>query len=84
MFHTVLTCHFEKRPGHLKVLRNEYALQDSLSHRDLNPKTEWPLCFRPGQKVEMSMVFLSPDSSGSACPGCQTVSDIKENVEIQW
>ncbi|CZR62688.1 uncharacterized protein PAC_12585 [Phialocephala subalpina] len=72
MLDTILCKRFEKRPGRKKVLRGEYALEEIVTGKELDRKREWNLCFRPGQRVGMSMLFdFDPMSEGS-CPRCKT------------
>jgi len=66
------------------VLRQEYALEESASGRDLN--TELPLhrCLRRGMKINMSMIFQTTEIIVGACPRCHTVTDAQEDVTVQW
>jgi hypothetical protein len=83
MFEVVLVKRFEKLKGHQKVLRKEYAIEDSRSGREVSSKKEWSMCFRPGQKVNMAMVFKQSQAITS-CPGCKTEADSTGESSTQW
>jgi len=83
MFETILAKRFEKLKGHQKVLRKEYAIEESRSGRELNKMEDWNLCFRPGLKIEMSMIFKQTKASTS-CPGCQTESESAGGSVTEW
>jgi hypothetical protein len=84
MLEIVLIKRFEKSPGHAKVLKGEYAIEDSLTGKDFTSNREWSMCFRPGLKVDMSMVFTDAIASETSCPRCKTVINAPDNVQIQW
>jgi hypothetical protein len=83
MFDTILAKRFEQLPGQNKVRRKEYALEDHQSGQELNASKQWSLCFRPGQKVDMSMIFRQNQASTS-CPGCKTESHLADISTIEW
>lgn len=66
------------------VLREEYALEESASGRDLN--TELPLhrSLRRGMKINMSMIFQSTEIIVGVCPRCHTETDAPEDVNVKW
>ncbi|PVH74770.1 hypothetical protein DL98DRAFT_519012 [Cadophora sp. DSE1049] len=68
---TILSIHFKKLPGYRKVLRREFAIEDSVSGKTLNRDAEWSMSFRPGKKADMSMLFQTAGAAAS-CPGCKT------------
>jgi len=84
MLETILVKRFETSPGHTKVLRREYAIEDSATGRDFERKRDWNMCFRPGQKVDMSMTFPDAGRSSSSCPGCGKVAESLDNLQIKW
>ncbi|OBT46768.1 hypothetical protein VE00_02643 [Pseudogymnoascus sp. WSF 3629] len=55
---SILKVNFNK-VGHASdmIKRGEFVIQDSATKKDVNLGMEWDLCFSPGQRVEMSMVF---------------------------
>jgi hypothetical protein len=83
MFETILIKRFEKLRGRTKVLRKEYAIEDSRSGQELNRRREWSMLFRPGQKVDMSIIFKQSNTSTS-CPGCQTESRAACDSVTEW
>ncbi len=66
------------------VQRQEYALEESATGRDL--QTELPLhrCLRRGMKIYMSMLFYDNRVVVAACPRCHVVTNAPEAVSIQW
>lgn len=71
----VLKVNFMKHGnGAKKIERREFAIEDSVTKRDIDLKTKWDVCFFPGQRVEMSMIFrqtnLSYGLAEHTCPRC--------------
>lgn len=83
MFETILAKRFERLPGKNKVIRKEYAIEESKSGRELARDWEWSRCFRPGLKVNMSMVFKQ-NQPISTCPGCQSETKAADTAMIEW
>lgn len=86
-FQAVMEVRFRHVPGLKKVQRNQYLIQEPSSKRRLNLRAPWESVFLPGRKVVMSMIFQTPQTSTSSCPGCQTeneVSSSRSQEEIQW
>jgi hypothetical protein len=83
MFETILVKRFEHLPGKDKVVRKEYAIEESRSGRELTRNREWSMCFRAGQKVDMSMVFKQKQPA-TTCPGCQAETQAADAAIIQW
>jgi hypothetical protein len=67
---SVLRVNFrESGDGAEKIDKGEFVMQDLATKRDIDLEGNWEVLFRPGQKVEMSMVF---DRYGPFfCPKCQ-------------
>jgi hypothetical protein len=42
------------------------------------------MCFRPGQKIDMSMVFSDLDANSNHCPRCGTRSEALAETRTQW
>jgi hypothetical protein len=84
MFDMILTKRFEKHPGHGKILRREYAIEEGSSGRDLSRTTDWSMCLRPGQKIDMSMVFPEGESNTNHCPRCRVKSAVSSEARTQW
>ena len=87
-FQAVLEARFEFVPGLKKVKSLEYALQDVASRRKIDLTKSWKSNFRPGRKVNMSMVFQQSQAQTSSCPGCFSENTIVVgdaiNGDIQW
>lgn len=60
-------------------------IQDSATKRDVNLTWPWESCFRPGQRVAMSMIFNSSNPS-MACPNCQDKNGDNPELDkdIEW
>ena len=62
--------------GPEKIDRGEFMIEEAGSKRPIDLAQDWELCFLPGQKVLMSMVFSMVFSrskkAGSTCPNCGT------------
>jgi len=84
MFDMIITKRFEKHPGHGKVLKGEFAIEEDATGRELSRKSDWSLCFRPGQKVDMSMLFSELESNSNECPRCRTKSSTSLETRTQW
>lgn len=86
-FQAVLEARFKNLPGHRKVKRLEYAVQDTRSKGILDLSRPWETNMRPGRKFVMSMVFQGTKGVNSSCPGCFTeaANHLKsEGSDIQW
>lgn len=46
--------------GPRKIDRGEFVIQETSTKRDIDLASDWDLCFLPGQRVEMSMIFQHP------------------------
>ena len=80
----ILRERFEKRPGYQKVLEGEFAIEEGITGRDISRENEFAMCFRPGQKIDMSMIFSDLDASSNHCPRCRTKSEASAEARIQW
>ena len=56
--------------GLSKLDNHEFLIQDSRSSRPVDLKRNWASVFRPGQNVDMSMVFHRFACPPSTCPVC--------------
>lgn len=82
----MLKANFERiGPGARKIERGEFAIEDFATRRDINLSSSWESCFRPGQRVGMSMIFNAAKSIKQCCPGCgQRVPDgFTEGIDIE-
>ncbi|UPK95737.1 hypothetical protein LCI18_006672 [Fusarium solani-melongenae] len=79
----LLNGHFKGRNGYDMVLKREYALEESSSGRDLDMDRPLHFCLRRGMKINMSMIFNASTVVTGACPRCNKVTDVPEDVTIQ-
>ncbi|KAK0740021.1 hypothetical protein B0T18DRAFT_417065 [Schizothecium vesticola] len=63
-----------------KIDRGEFVLHDKFRHADIDLNQTWEFSFRPGQTVEMSMLFASSEQ-GSSCPTCGEIATGKKADE---
>lgn len=65
------------------IERGEFVIQDSITKKDINLMSDWDVCFSPGQRVEMSMVFERKIGPTSNCSKCKTVCDDSSEEDIE-
>jgi hypothetical protein len=71
--------------GAKKVESGQFALEDSKRKRDIDLGKPWDRWFRPGQHVQMDMIFQELEKgNGNACPGCGDLFEEETDVEITW
>ncbi|KAF4631435.1 hypothetical protein G7Y89_g6695 [Cudoniella acicularis] len=83
---TFLKVNFKRIGSAAEVIeRGDFAIQDSITKKDVNLASDWDVCFSPGQRVEISMVFKRKASPTSSCPTCKTacLRGIEEDIECQ-
>lgn len=72
-----------KDVGLHKIESGEFALEDSRLKRSLQLTKPWAAIVRPGQHINMSMIFRLGENPTTRCPGCG-----KENggsdLDIEW
>ncbi|KAK0716155.1 hypothetical protein B0H67DRAFT_645810 [Lasiosphaeris hirsuta] len=99
-FDTVLRHRFEGMKGYGKIKRKDFVLQERATSRDISRHTRWEAAFRPGQFVEMGILFresvevavLTPLQSSrqghykdaNTCPCCQTSPEPGAKRDIKW
>lgn len=85
MFDMILAKRFEGLPGSEMVRRKEYAIEEGSSSDgyELNRASELSATLRPGQKINMCMVFRDP-AEDDVCPRCQTVARGSSGSRTQW
>ena len=67
--------------GLSKLDNHEFLIQDSRRSRPIDLKKNWASVFRPGQNVDMSMIFHRFACPPSTCPVClETNEDDHEQV----
>jgi hypothetical protein len=72
-----------KQPGLSKLDNREYTIQETRAKRLINVEKPWPKVFRPGQEVDMSMVFHRIACPPSMCPGCSRKNE-NADEQIEW
>ena len=80
----VLAANFEKYGAASKIQNREFAIEDSLTKQDVNFESDWDLCFFPGQRVEMSMIFEQQTTPKTTCPRCKIACEGDSGKEIEW
>jgi hypothetical protein len=84
IFDLILLKRFEKRPRHQKVLKGEFAIEEGITGQDISRENEFSMCFRPGQKIDMSMIFSDLDASSNHCPRYGAKSEASAEARAQW
>ncbi|GAM41354.1 hypothetical protein TCE0_042f14416 [Talaromyces pinophilus] len=70
--------------GPQMIERGEFVIQETGSQLEIDLTKPWEMCFSPGQRVAMSMVFRSSIfQSGNFCPRCDTLAQGSLDVEIE-
>jgi hypothetical protein len=63
---------------------------DLRRNRDVDIKSEWETCFRPGQMIGMSMIFRHEKignnniENANTCPSCGSTSSQSTSEAIEW
>ena len=86
-FIAVLKARFRRngvtRAGLSKLENGDFLIQDTQRRRAIDLNKNWTAVFRPGQNVDMSMVFHRFACPQSTCPLClETNSDEDEHEQI--
>jgi hypothetical protein len=84
MFDMIITKRFEKHPGHRKIQEREYAIEEDSSGHEINRSMDLAMCLRPGQKIDMSVLFSENNATGNICPRCKTESAALSETRTQW
>ena len=82
-FIAVLKIRF-KDIGLHKIESGEFALEDSRSKRGLQLAKPWTAIIRPGQHINMSMVFRLEEQQTARCPGCGEENAGSDLEDIKW
>ncbi|KAI4243813.1 MAG: hypothetical protein LQ352_006962 [Teloschistes flavicans] len=67
-----------------KIENGQFIIHDSRTKRDIDLSHPWESCFRPGQRVEMSMVFDTFKAANISCPDCRHPCDINSEEDVEW
>ncbi|KAI9736967.1 MAG: hypothetical protein M1834_000556 [Cirrosporium novae-zelandiae] len=79
----VLRVNFKKFGAAEKIDRGEFVIQDTCSKREIDLSQDWEMCFLPGQRVDMSMVFNSTTGADNTCPNCREISNGAADKEVE-
>ncbi|KAF2674070.1 hypothetical protein BT63DRAFT_380723 [Microthyrium microscopicum] len=60
-----------------------FILEESATRLEIDLDEPWENCFRPGQKVAMSMVFKQQSVQTTGCPRCGAVNKGSPDEEIE-
>lgn len=68
-----------------KIDKGEFVIEESHTKREIDLTQDWDVCFLPGQKVDMSMIFKRIGMPESSCPSCKTIyqSSKYDSLEIE-
>jgi predicted RNA-binding Zn-ribbon protein involved in translation (DUF1610 family) len=83
MFDMIIAKRFEKHPGHGKIQRGEFAIEEDSTGTELSRMTELTMCLSPGQKIDMSVIF-NETSASNHCPRCGAKSEASSKTRNQW
>ena len=84
-FESVLDIRFRNIPGHAKILSKEYILQEHVTGREISQVGSWEGTFLPGQRVNMSMLFVdSLENRHMCCPRCNEKCNPPPEKDIEW
>jgi hypothetical protein len=88
-FHAVMEIRFQGKQGLRKILRKEYALQETATGRDVDMSLDFDDAFLPGQKIAMSFIFKrhfaeQSNQNLAHCPRCNTLSEQSTNSDVLW
>jgi hypothetical protein len=66
--------------------RGEFVIEEMGTQRVIDITDSWDICFYPGQRVAMSMVFRQQSSRAAkaSCPRCTADSEESTEKEITW
>ena len=66
-----------------RIKEGDFVIQDSATKSDIDLIGDWDLCFAPGQRVEMSIIYrLRFKMVQSICPKCgQQDTAVGNNIE---
>jgi hypothetical protein len=71
--------------GPTMIDRGEFAIEELGSQRPIDLTMPWNICFHPGQRVAMSMVFKQQRTGvNPSCPSCNSVHREAAGKEITW
>lgn len=83
-FDAVLELRFQNLPGYRKIKRKEFVLQDHATTQEINRSYPWEASFLPGQRVDMSMLFVNRETATTSCLKCGLASKGSLDSDNQW
>ena len=82
---SVLTINFKHVLSATERIQNgNFAICDRGTKRDIDLRRPWDECFRPGQRVDMSMLLPTKTIISRACPSCNHPCAAKPDNDIEW
>ena len=87
VFDAAMEAHFRNVKGHRKIMDKEFALQNRGTGLELSRSRPWEGVLKPGQRVDMEMIFSStgtvapPDRQ---CPGCMQYAPETTSRVCEW
>lgn len=84
MFELILAKRFENHPGHGKIRRGKYFLEEEHDGREINRFSDLTTSLHPGQKIDMSVLFGEYSGSSNNCPRCKTKIAAPACTGVQW
>ncbi|KAF2730640.1 hypothetical protein EJ04DRAFT_555303 [Polyplosphaeria fusca] len=69
--HSILLDRFANSPGRRLVKGRRYVMRDDLNGMELRQNMSLNLVLRPGQKINMCMVYFSAQQQMMVCPKCK-------------
>lgn len=82
-FIAVLKVRF-KDIGLRKIEEGQFVLEDRLRKHGISLTNSWTTVVRPGQHINMSMVFRRQEMVRAICPGCGEKNEESEVDEVIW
>jgi hypothetical protein len=84
-FDAMLAVCFLGLPGHKKVAKRDYVIQDQKTSKELLRSIPWSGSFLPGQRIIMGLIFRKRLQKAQSvfCPGCHIL--LKErHGQVSW
>ncbi|RYN25550.1 hypothetical protein AA0115_g7610 [Alternaria tenuissima] len=82
--HSILIDRFSKQPGYDLIRDRRYAIRDDVSGLDIRQNKPLTYVLRPGQKVNMCMVYFTGDKDSMTCPRCKKSTLRADNLAFTW
>ena len=80
----VFAVNFKKFGVDCKILSGEFAIEDSVTKKEIDLDSDWDFCFSPGQQVEMSIIVKKAQDPASTCPKCKISCTCDQYKEVEW